>query len=144
MRRVVDRIAAVTHHFVYQAVGVGHGSARIVDELRLHRAPRLGVAIARAGRERPDVQRSVAILAAREFNFRSPRRTHLLRGAIVFRTESFAQTLRATALRDDDRGRDHDDNDHGDDDPSCASMAPSPLRGTSAVAHACYASGRRM
>ena len=52
--RIVDWIAATAHHVCDQVVCFDHRVLRIVDELRLHIAPRRAEAIGILARERPD------------------------------------------------------------------------------------------
>ena len=60
---VLDRVAALGHHRLDQAVGRDDGRLRIVDELGLHDSPRLQVPAPGRLRQRPDREPVVSLLA---------------------------------------------------------------------------------
>jgi len=66
---VRDRIAARLHDFLNELVGARDGSARIVDEHRLHAAPALTEEVALVGLQRPDLQMLDALLPFHQLFF---------------------------------------------------------------------------
>src|SRR5205823_7875523 len=84
---VLDRIAAVGHHRLDQAVRRRDGLARVVDELRLRDPPGLRVADARRLRERPDVEPPPALLARLQLRLGDTLVLGAADGAVVFGAE---------------------------------------------------------
>jgi hypothetical protein len=67
---VADWVTAGVHHAAQEFVGLGDRRARIVDEIRLDRAPALDVAVGLGRAQRPDVEGFNPLLALLEFRLR--------------------------------------------------------------------------
>ena len=95
---VVDRIPAVAHDRLDQAVGPRDRGTRLVDELALQNLPALEVPLARCACERPDLELAPTLLArgqlglGRMLAFRGAHR------AVVLRPELAAQPVGPLAL----------------------------------------------
>src|SRR5205085_4110689 len=115
---VLDRIAALRHHGLDQAVRFRHRPARIVDEAGLRHPPPLGVAIARRLRERAYVQPLPPLLTRLQLGLGESPVLGAAHGAVVLGAELLLQPPRApTGERLPQNECEHDDDSGGDQDP---------------------------
>ena len=95
---VLDRIAALAHHFGDERVGVAERGRRLVDELRLRRTPAFGVAVARGRAQRADVEPAPPFAALAQLGLRGTLVAMLFNGTVVLGPEALAQLCRAPPL----------------------------------------------
>ena len=95
---VLDRVAAVAHHVLDEAIGIVDRRGRIVDELGLRSLP--GVHVARAGqrRERPQLELVVAVLALAQIGLGGLAVAGAIDGAVVLGPEAATEELRSASL----------------------------------------------
>src|SRR3954464_10157747 len=112
---VLDRIPAVRHDGLDQAVGLVHRAARVVDEAGLNALPFGHVALTRSRGERPDVERISPFGARGKLRLRVALAACPLDRTLVLLAEAALQRLRPASrqrLPHDERN----DDDGGDDD----------------------------
>src|SRR5438093_7663694 len=91
---VIHRIAARSHDALHQAVRFGDSTLRVVDEQTLRLLPLRDIAVARVGRQRPQIQRVMAPFAVTQLLFAFTTAPGPLHGAVVFGTEALPQRTR--------------------------------------------------
>ena len=112
---VLDRVAAVAHDVLDQAVGVDDRDCRIVDELGLRALPGIHEALAGQRRERPELELSWRLLAVAQLGLGGAAIAGAIDGAVVLGPEALAQALGSAPA--DGRGQDqYGDDDDGDDE----------------------------
>src|SRR5690348_6817425 len=110
---VLDRIPALRHHRLDEAVRGRNGTARIVDELSLNGLPVPKVAIARRLRKRLDVEPAAAFLARVQLRFGIALRIRRVDEPVVLRPETLLQP--AAPPTGDRLPGDHTDHSHDRD-----------------------------
>ncbi len=111
---VAQRVATAHHHVAHQQVRLGDRGAGAVHEARLHGLPFHAEALRLVGRQRQDLELVPALLARAQFRLGLRAAARARHRALVLRSETPCQALRALAAREHGKADHREQQQDGD------------------------------